>query len=193
MKLLLSFIVLMRLSFGCEEPCQGKVDFKKIRDYLTQQMSLNLNLDQSSLGFVGAHGVHIDKEELRGYGFFPNSQVAGIYRLDCNHQEEFSFQRVDMTPVLSEMSDPLFSAIRQYFLWESGYPEILNLWVSKTTLSNHFEGYDHWLVLVNLPGDKGAPSWWKFVEFRAEKGSLDLEVWAGAFAYPVTLLAPPIF
>jgi len=185
MKIGAFLILLFSTAFACQEPCQDKVDFKEIRTYLTQNMPIQFGLEESSLAFVGAHGVHEDKEEMRGYGFFPKTQMAGIYRIDCNNQNDYSFEQVEMMQINSEMTDSLSLEIRQYFLWVKQFPEILNLWVSKSTLKGLSEKYDHYLVLVNLPGDKGTPSWWKFTEFRVKKGSSNLEEWAGSFAYPI--------
>jgi hypothetical protein len=189
----LAIFLLFSNAFGCEEPCEGKVDFKKVRAYLTQNMPLNFGLEESSLALVGEHGVHLDKEELRGYGFFPKTKMAGIYRLDCINQNDSSLEQVEMVQILPGMNDDLSIKVREYFLWVKQYPEILNLWVSKSTLLGLSKNYDHWLVLVNLPGDKGTPSWWKFVEFRSKKGSNHLEEWAGAFAHPVIPLPPQAF
>ncbi|MFI5390811.1 MAG: hypothetical protein ACHQYQ_05560, partial [Bacteriovoracales bacterium] len=161
-----------------------------VRAYLTQNMPLNFGLEESSLALVGEHGVHQDKEELRGYGFFPKTKMAGIYRLDCNNQNDSSLEPVEMVQIFPEMNDDLSKKVREYFLWVKQYPEILNLWISKSNLLGLPKNYDHWLVLVNLPGDKGTPSWWKFVEFRSEKGSSSLEEWAGAFAHPI-IPGPP--
>ncbi len=192
MKFLVIFLLLNN-AFGCEEPCEGKVDFKKVRDYLTQKMPINFGLEETSLAFVGVHGVHQDKEELRGYGFFPKSNLVGIYRMDCTNQNDSSLEQVEMVQILPGMKDDLSLKIREHFLWAQQYPEILNLWVSKSTLLGLPKNYDHWLVLVNLPGDRGTPTWWKFVEFRSIKGSSNLEEWAGAFAHPVIPRHPQAF
>ncbi len=193
MKIVAFLMLLSSTAFACQEPCQGKVDFKEIRTYLTQNMPIQLGLEESSLAFVGAHGVHEDKEDLRGYGFFPKTQMAGIYRLDCHNQNDNSFEQIEMIQIKPETADPFSLRIREYFLWVKQYPEILNLWVSKFTLNGLSEDYDHYLVLVNLPGDKGTPSWWKFTEFRVKKGSSNLEEWAGSFAYPIIPGPPQVF
>lgn len=193
MRIVAFLIMLSSTAFSCQEPCEGMVDFKEIRTHLTRNMPMQFGLEESSLAFVGAHGVHEDKEEVRGYGFFPKTQTAGIYRLDCHNQNNHSFEQVEMMQIKSEMMDALSLEIREYFLWAKQYPEILNLWVSKSTLKGLSEDYDHYLVIVNLPGDRGAPSWWKFTEFRVKKGSTNLEEWAGAFAYPIIPGPPQIF
>lgn len=93
----------------------------------------------------------------------------------------------------AKMNDPLYHALRTFFLWQKGYPGIINLWLSKSNLKGFSEDFNHWLVIVNLSSDRSLASWWKFVDLRSKKESFQLEEWAGAFAYQVIPGPPPTF